>query len=125
MKKIIFLVVLSAAAISGCYKDNVDELYPGAGLFTPCDTTSTMSYSTHIKPIMENYCYSCHSGNNPSSGFNIDTHAALQHYALTNNELIGRLENLGTWNQMPQNFSLDPCQLRQFELWVAAGAPNN
>lgn len=125
MKKFLCLAGFSAIVLTACYKDNVDELYPGNGLFTPCDTTSTMSYATHIVPIMENYCYSCHSGSNPSSGFRIDNYTALRHYALTNGELVGRIRGSGSWNQMPQNFSLDECQLRQIEIWVAAGAPNN
>ena len=126
MKKSLFYFAgISAIILSGCYKDKVDELYPGTGLFIPCDTTSTISYTTHIKPIMEDFCYSCHSGSHPSSGFNIESYESLRSYALTNNQLIGRLEGLGNWNQMPQNFQLDQCQLRQFELWVAEGAPNN
>jgi hypothetical protein len=124
MKKFIFLFSFAVILFTACYRDNVEELYPGAGLFTPCDTTSVMTYSTHITTLMQNYCYSCHSGSSPSSGFRIDTYSALQPYAASG-ELMARLHGDPGWNRMPESFPLEPCQIRQFELWVNAGAPNN
>jgi hypothetical protein len=124
MKKLIFFIGFTALMFSACYRDNVEELYPGAGLFTECDTTSVITYSGHITTLMQNYCYSCHSGGTPSSGVRIDTYAALQPYAASG-ELMGRLHGLPGWDRMPPTFPLEPCQLRQFELWVNAGAPNN
>jgi hypothetical protein len=94
------------------------------GLFTPCDTTSVITYSNHIKPLMENFCYSCHSGPNPSSGFRIDTYAALHPYAASG-ELLGRIHADPGWNRMPESFPLERCQVAQFELWVAGGALDN
>ncbi len=125
MRKIFLVFLLFSTLFTACYKDKLSELYVGADLFTPCDTVSTVSYSNHILPLMENYCFSCHSGTAPSSSFRIDTHASLQQYALTNNELLGHLEGSGGWSQMPQNFQLNQCQIRQFEIWIADGALNN
>ena len=124
MKKIILLSGFAAIVFTACYKDNVEELNPGMGLFTPCDTTSVMTYSTNITTLMQNYCYSCHSGATPSSGFRIDTYAALQPYAASG-ELMSRLHGEPGWGRMPESFPLEPCQIRQFELWVEAGYLNN
>ncbi|CAN5782304.1 hypothetical protein BH11BAC7_BH11BAC7_17420 [soil metagenome] len=124
MKKLILFFGLTTLMFTACYKDTVEELYPGAGLFDQCDTTSVITYSGHITTLMQNYCYSCHSGGTPSSGFRIDTYTALQPYAASG-ELINRIHGTNGFNRMPPSFPLDPCQMRQFELWVNAGAPNN
>jgi hypothetical protein len=124
MKKLIVFGFIAACIFTACYRDNVEELNPGAGLFTPCDTTSTVTYSHQITTLMQNYCYSCHSGSNPSSGFRIDTYQALQPYALSG-ELMARIHGDPGWNRMPQSFPLDECGQREFELWVNAGALNN
>lgn len=124
MKKLIFLTGFAALMLTACYRDSVEELYPHADLFSQCDTTSTITYSGHITTLMQNYCYSCHSGSNPSSGFSIDSYNELQPYALSG-ELIGRIHGDPGYNRMPPTFPLDQCQIRTFELWVNAGAPNN
>lgn len=124
MKKVIFFTGFITLLFTACYRDNVEELYPGSDLFNQCDTSAAISYSTHIVPLMQNFCYSCHSGGTPSSGFRIDTHAALQTYAASG-ELINRIHGTNGFNRMPPSFPLDQCQMRQFELWVNAGAPNN
>jgi hypothetical protein len=126
MKKLFFIAVLAVTGTAGCYYDNVEELNLGSGLFDNCDTVSTISYSTHIVPTMQNFCYSCHSGSSPSSGYRLDTHADLQLRALDpNNVLLGNINHAAGFNPMPPTFKMDECRIRQFELWVAAGAPNN
>jgi hypothetical protein len=125
MKKILFLFsILGFTFIAGCYYDNVEELYPGAGLFETCDTSSNVSYTNHIVPIMQNYCYSCHSGATPVSGQNLESHASLQSWALSG-DLEGNVYHQSGFNAMPPSFQLDSCRMKQFHNWIAAGAPNN
>lgn len=124
MKKIFLISILTGLFFAGCYYDNVEELNPGAGLFTTCDTTSNVSYSTHIVPIMQNYCYSCHSGSNPSSGFNLEAHADLAGWALSG-DLHGCVFREAGFNPMPPSYALDSCYMKQMDKWINAGAPNN
>ena len=124
MKKFLAIAALAALGTAGCYYDNAEELNLASGLFDNCDTTSTISYSTHIVPTMQNYCYSCHSGSSPSSGYRLDNHADLQARALSG-VLIGNINHAPGFSPMPPTFKLDICRIRQFELWAAAGAPNN
>lgn len=124
MKKLLVLPLLFCLSLIGCYYDNVEELNPGMGLFETCDTTSNVSYSTHIVPIMENYCYSCHSGSNPSSGYNLDTYTDLAGWA-SSGDLHGSVFRRAGFNAMPPSFALDSCRMKLFENWINAGAPNN
>ena len=119
----VLLLALSFATV-GCYYDNMDTVYPGNGLFTPCDTTSVMSYSTHIVPIMQNNCVSCHTGTNGSAGVQLDTYAGVAD-AATSTLLIGATWHEAGYTPMPPNYQLDSCALKQLKKWVDAGAPNN
>lgn len=116
--------LVSAFAFAGCYYDNMDTVYPGNGLFTPCDTTAVMSYTTHIVPIMQNNCISCHTGSGGSGGVQLDTYAGV-HDAAVNTLLIGATWHEAGYTPMPPNISLDSCSLVQLKKWVDAGAPNN
>ena len=124
MKKWMFFTAIIALVVAGCYKDKADEINIGAGLFDPCDTTHNVSYQNHIKVTLENYCYSCHSGANPSSGIHLDTYNDLYSWYVTG-DLYGCVYRQAGYNPMPPSFALDSCHMKQFGYWIAAGAPNN
>ncbi len=123
MKKILLPLSL-VALMSSCYYDNVDDVYPGAGLFTVCDSTSTQSYATHITPILVNYCYSCHSGSNPAGSIALDNYSGVAQVASTG-QLVGAIYHLNNFTPMPNGLQLDSCNMKQIKKWVDAGAPNN
>lgn len=123
MKKLVLALPL-VALMSSCYYDNVDDVYPGAGLFTVCDTTSTQSYTTHITPILVNNCYSCHSGSNPSDGVSLDNYAGVAQVAASG-RLVGAIYHQQGFTAMPNGLQLDSCYMKQIKKWVDAGAPNN
>ncbi len=123
MKKIFALLIVSAA-LGGCYYDNMDDVYPGAGLFTPCDTTSVTSYSAHIVPILQNNCVSCHSGSGANADVHLDTYEGVRVVA-TNTALQGVTWHEQFYTPMPPNYQLDSCSLVQIKKWILAGAPNN
>jgi hypothetical protein len=126
MKKSIVFSLFILLFIGGCYFDKNDEINPGAGLFIPCDTTHPVSYSHHILPILQNYCYSCHSGNTPSSGYHLDTYSDVKDQVNAQN-LVNCVYHVHGYNQMPPgNFQLDSCFLKQISYWAdSLGAPNN
>lgn len=125
MKNLFLLLTVAAFGFTGCYYDKTDELNPGAGLFTPCDTTHPVSYQRHILPVLQNYCYSCHSGSQPSSTYNLDSYAAVQTQA-ANGNLWNDLSDGHGSHHMPPSFVLDSCYLKQFDYWInTENYPNN
>lgn len=128
MKKLFSLAIISATIVfSSCYKDKVSEVYPGAGLFTPCDTTSHPSYSKHIVPIIQNYCIGCHSTSNPRGTADLSTYAGVYPWTTTFSPpiIVGNVWHLNGYYPMPPSFQLDSCQMKQIKNWCADGAPNN
>ncbi len=123
MKKILAILTL-ALFIGGCYNDNMDEVYPGAGLFVPCDTTSVTSYITHVRPILDNNCVSCHTGSGANADVHLDTYDGVREVAI-NTRMYGATWHQQLYTPMPPNYQLDSCSLVQIKKWIDAGAPNN
>lgn len=125
MQKLFAILTLTATVIlTGCYNDNMDEVYPGAGLFEPCDTTSIMSYQRDIVPILENNCVSCHSGAGANADVHLDSYQGVYDVASVG-LLMGVTWHEATYTPMPPNYQLDSCSLVQIKKWVLAGSPNN
>ncbi|MCX6311263.1 MAG: hypothetical protein NT084_06445 [Bacteroidetes bacterium] len=127
MKKLFFLAAISACVFTSCYKDKLDEIYPGIGLFTPCDSTAHPSYSTHIAPIVQNFCIGCHSSSNPNGGANLSTYSGVFPWTAngTSSVLVGASWHKPGFHPMPPGYQLDSCQLRQIYNWCLDGSPNN
>lgn len=126
MKRLILILIVAGGFLMapGCYYDKYEEVYPGAGLFINCDTTSNVSYSQHIKPIFDTYCNSCHASSIASGSVVLDTYSGAQTVALTG-QLVGATWSDPNYTAMPPTFDLDSCYLKQIKRWVDNGAPNN
>lgn len=127
MKKILPVLLLALLSFPvifySCYYDNMEYLYPE--ISTNCDTTH-ITYSGTVAVIMQNNCLSCHS-NSVASSFGGGIR--LQDYADVSariDRVIGAVRHLSGYSAMPKNGgSLDACSIRQLEIWVKAGKPNN
>ena len=125
MKKFyFFFAAVILAGIAGCYYDNMDDVYPGAGLFQPCDSVGNMSYDRQIKNILENNCVACHRGSGANADVHLDTYAGAFD-AANNGALYGATWHDVGYTPMPPNYQLDSCALVQIKKWVLAGAPEH
>lgn len=125
MKKFYALfIVVAFASLAGCYYDNMDDVYPGAGLFQPCDTATATSYQEDIRTIIDNNCIACHSGSGANADVHLDTYEGVRD-AANSGQLVGATWHESTYTPMPPNYQLDSCSLVHIKKWVLAGAPNN
>ncbi|MBK7944350.1 MAG: hypothetical protein IPJ85_03135 [Flavobacteriales bacterium] len=90
-----------------------------------CDTLN-VTYSGTIAPIMQARCTSCHSGSAPSGGLNLTQWGVVNQRAM-DGTLEGAVRHLGDpfINMPPLGPQLSSCRIRQIQLWIAQGAPNN
>lgn len=89
-----------------------------------CDTLSQISFSSHVWPIIEPNCRSCHSGSNPSSGVLLTDYNTVS--IIAENRLLNSvLRGTNGSSLMPPSGSLPECNIRQIELWVENGYQNN
>jgi Planctomycete cytochrome C len=104
----------------GCYYDKEEILFPQ----TACDV-SNVTFSRSVVPILSANCYSCHGGNTPSGGIQLDTYTGVKLQA-DNGKLFGSISHAAGFSPMPKNAgSLSSCNITQIKKWVDAGAPNN
>ena len=120
---LVFLgTTLGAALMGGCYYDVRDELY---GPAVDCDTTTVVSFSGDLVPLLDQNCSSsaCHGG---GVSPDLTTHAGVAQSS-TEGSLLERIRKMpGDPALMPKNGNpLPECDLRLFERWVEDGAPNN
>ena len=103
-----------------CSKENEQDLGTG----NICETNN-MTYSANIKPILENFCYSCHGRGLSQNGINFDTYAGVKAVA-DNGKLVGAISHASGFVPMPQSApKLSDCNINRIKAWVNAGAVNN
>lgn len=87
---------------------------------SPCNTTGTIAYASHIKSIIDLSCVSCHGANSPSGGIKLLTASDVQTVAKTG-KLLGAVKRQSGYASMPPAYALSDCDVRQFELWIKQG----
>ncbi len=88
-----------------------------------CDT-SNFSYTLIVKPILTNWCVTCHSSANASGTIDLSTYSAVA-VSAANKKLVGSIKQLSGYSPMPQGNKLNDCDIKLIEKWVNAGYPNN
>lgn len=123
---LVVILIITSTTFTSCYYDNEETLYPE----TPCDTVSSLSYSSDIVPVLSVNCYSCHSIVNApvfGDGLVLEGYANLVTYL--NNEpdvLLNSVKQNGLALSMPRDGSkLAKCSISDLEIWIKQGKRNN
>lgn len=118
------LFVSTTLLISSCYYDKADLLYGGNS--GPCtDSSGTVSYAQKVVPLLQQYCYSCHTGSFPSGNQLMGTYTADKAMAL-NGKLYGTIAHASGYSPMPQGMArLSNCQIAVIKKWIDSGTLNN
>jgi cytochrome c5 len=94
-----------------------------------CDTTGTVGFTAKVKPIMDNYCISCHNASVSSGGVNLNGYLQVKSYAekMRNGTplLVGTIRQLSGFKAMPPSIKLDDCSIIKIESWIAQGKLDN
>lgn len=123
---ILFCVATCAVATSGCYYDNVTELYP-ATLLETCDTAAVITYTLQVAQIMTTRCgaveNSCHQGVSSSNGIDLSSYAGVSIAA--DGTLMDAVNHTGTASPMPQGGGmLSACNIATLQKWIDTGKAN-
>jgi hypothetical protein len=117
----LLLIVGFVGYLSSCSKESADNL---EGASATCDTTN-VSYSQQVVPILQDNCYSCHSGTTPPTGISLDSYANLKTF-VSNGFLVDAVTQNGIVTPMPYGLpELPSCEVNTIVAWVNQGALNN
>ena len=84
-----------------------------------CDTTGSITYASHLKPLVDLACVTCHGANSPSGGIPLLTANNLQAVAKSG-KLMPAVQRKGS-KFMPPSYALSTCEVREFQLWMNQG----
>ncbi len=119
------LITICVFTVSSCYYDKADLLYGGANSGPCTDTTGVVSYSQKVVPMLQQYCYSCHTGSFPSGNQLMGTYAADKAMAQSG-KLHGTINYSPGFSPMPQGMpKMSNCQIAVIKKWIDAGLLNN
>lgn len=89
-----------------------------------CNTDGT-TFSGTVKPIINTWCISCHSGPFPSGNVDLSTYSGVK-IRVDNGLLLGVIRHDPGFRPMPDGGAkLPPCDIKKIERWVADGALDN
>ncbi|MGE5520696.1 MAG: hypothetical protein ACM3VS_12265 [Candidatus Dadabacteria bacterium] len=113
------VVIIIAALLNSCYYDHASEIYPSV----TCVVTN-VTYSVTVAEIMNrNGCNNCHSGNNPSGGFVLNSYAAVKN-KVSDGRLWGSINHLPGYVAMPQGSNkMSQCDINKIKAWIDTNTP--
>lgn len=122
LSTILFILI---TALASCYYDKEELLY-GTGASALCtDTTGTISYAQKVAPLLQQYCYSCHTGSFPSGNVLMGTYAADKALG-QNGKLYGTINYSAGFSPMPKGMpKMSNCQIAVIKKWIDSGMLNN
>ena len=81
-------------------------------------SVNEISYTKHIKPLINEKCISCHNNNFAYGNLNFQDYNVLNNPKV-NKQIIKVIKlELGDPNLMPPNLPLDQCQIKLLENWL-------
>lgn len=89
-----------------------------------CPEPAEVSWRTHIKPLVDEYCAGCHYGNYAYGDIELRFHFQVAAIAL-NDTLYGVLTGAPGYKMMPIDVPMPQCKVDLVKRWIDAGAPNN
>lgn len=89
-----------------------------------CDTAN-VTLSQTVVPVLQKYCTGCHSGSNPSGGYDLTLKAVIQNLGMSG-KLYGTVSHSTGFSPMPQGGNkLSSCDISKIRIWVNNGSLDN
>ncbi|MFC1732388.1 hypothetical protein ACFL6I_18950 [candidate division KSB1 bacterium] len=115
---------LTSSQISIIYKWIIQGALNNSCDGGPCDSIN-VTYSGTVWPIVQNYCFGCHSGTTPQGNVSLDSYFTVAG-AANDGSLYGAISHSPPYSFMPKNGQkLNNCNIAQIKKWIDEGAQNN
>ena len=120
IRLVFYVVIFCLLGLSSCYYDAEESLYPDYG----CNLIN-IRYNADIVPIVNKYCYSCHSVSGNQGNVIIEGYENIIKY-VNDGSLMGSIKHESGWIAMPQSApKIRDCDIMKIEEWILSGKLNN
>ncbi|MGZ8558975.1 MAG: hypothetical protein ACXWWC_11600 [Chitinophagaceae bacterium] len=124
-KSLLILLAGFVLLLSSCYYDKEELLYPAINSGPCTDSVGAVSYAQKVAPVLQQYCYSCHTGSFPSGNISMGTYTADKVIG-QNGSLYGSINHTAGFSPMPKGMpKMSNCQIATIKKWIDAGMQNN
>ena len=84
-------------------------------------TTTGLSYTNFVAPLMTNYCTGCHGGVNPQGSLKLSTYDEVK-ASVQSGKLYGAVAHQPGYSFMPKGgAALSPCNVDKIKAWIDGG----
>ena len=91
----------------------------------PCEINTPVSFKNDVLPIIDNYCYGCHSTSDPQGGYSFTTYDETLK-SVNDGTLLGSIRFDNGYEAMPENSNKMPtCNIDLIRIWIEEGAMDN
>ena len=122
--------------LMACTNHHADELYPQPASICTSDTATTISFSRHIQPLLQQHCAiaGCHTSVAMAGNLNLEAAVAYVNLWDTRSGYLDTANPAGSLlysqmisisNPMPPTGRLDSCNTKIVLKWIAQKALNN
>jgi hypothetical protein len=123
MKISIICLLSGFVFLSTCAYDNEEDLYPDR--LANCDTTN-VTFNSKIIFILAKNCFVCHDhavADRWGDGIHLEAYDDVKSRI---ERISNAINHTGGVSPMPKNTAkLNACTLKQFEIWISNGIPEN
>lgn len=91
----------------------------------PCNIDAPVSFKNDVLPIIDNYCYGCHSTVDPQGGYSYSTYNETLK-SVNDGTLLGSIRFENGYVAMPENSKKMPsCNIDLIRIWIEEGVVDN
>ncbi|MEP1096093.1 MAG: hypothetical protein ABJG78_13345 [Cyclobacteriaceae bacterium] len=119
------VIIILLLALSGCYYDNTEDLYPTLSNIN-C-TSGQVSFSSQVLPLMNQSCNTagCHNSIDRAAQIVLDNYTDLL-VSANDGSLVSSMRFEPGFSPMPQGAAkLDDCSIQLVADWIVQGTLNN
>jgi hypothetical protein len=110
-------LLVAVVAFASCNKDSGNNTYDCTGV--------TSTYTTDVKPLVDNSCAfsGCHNAASAASGFDLSTYGSVKN-AAASAKFMGSMEHNSRYEAMPRGGTkLSDANLKLIGCWINNGMP--
>lgn len=118
IRSVWFILLVIGIVFTSCKHEPEEIIQPNPEPPVDSCDTANISFAASVMPILQNNCFSCHSGTSPSVGLDLSNYEQLA-FVAQNGSLLGSIRHDAGFSPMPQGLpKLSDCDIAIITKWI-------